>query len=146
MAYQAIINGARGLIFFGGTVPSAWSTDDAKLGWNWRFWDRVLRQVVEEIGEKSPLYPAIVAADSKLPVKVEKGSGIEFCVRETEGALFLLVCKREGPTEQVTFGGLPEGLGTGEVLFESPRTVEAKGGKLTDWIAPFEVHVYRFKR
>jgi hypothetical protein len=29
-------------------------------------------------------------------------------------------------------------------LYESPRTVEAKDGVLTDWFAPFEVHVYHF--
>jgi hypothetical protein len=61
MAYQAIINGARGLIFFGGHLPQAMTPEDAALGWNWRFWNRVLRPVIEEIGEKSPLAPALVA-------------------------------------------------------------------------------------
>jgi hypothetical protein len=29
---------------------------DKKLGWNWTFWKRVLRPVIEEIGSKSPLF------------------------------------------------------------------------------------------
>jgi len=47
---------------------------------------------------------------------------------------------------KVEFSGLPASAGKGEVMFESPRTVEAKDGTFTDWFAPFEVHVYRFKQ
>jgi hypothetical protein len=37
MVYEAIINGARGLIFFGGHLHQAMTEGDAKLGWNWTF-------------------------------------------------------------------------------------------------------------
>jgi hypothetical protein len=144
MTYQAIINGARGLIYFGGGIEKSLSTADAKLGWNWTFWQRVLRPVIEEIGMRSPLYSALVAPDSTLPIRT-RTEGIEFRAREVNGELFLLACKREGNTAQVEFTGLPAGITKGEVMFESPRTVEAKAGKFTDWFAPFEVHVYRFK-
>ena len=43
------------------------------------------------------------------------------------------------------FSGLPLSLGKGEVMFESPRSVEAKEGKFADWFGPFEVHVFRFR-
>jgi hypothetical protein len=56
MTYQAIINGARGVNYFGASIPAGWNEQDQKLGWNWHFWNRVLRPVVEEIGTKSPLY------------------------------------------------------------------------------------------
>ena len=59
MTYQAIINGARGLIYYGGNLPSTLSERDRPLGWNWTFWNRVLRPVVEEVGDKSPLAPAL---------------------------------------------------------------------------------------
>lgn len=147
MTYQAIINGARGLIFFGGHIPRAMTPEDAKLGWNWRFWSRVLRPVVEEVGTNSPLYPALVAPDSKLPIQVSGASGIEFLVREVGDNIFVLACKREGATEEAQFTGLPETVtGEAEVLFESPRRVEVRNGRFTDWFAPFEVHVYRFRR
>jgi len=145
MTYQAIINGARGVNYFGANISAAWNEEDRRLGWNWHFWTRVLRPVIEEIGTKSPLYPALVAPDSKLPVKV-KGGGVEFCVREVGRDIFLLACKPEGATIQAEFGGLPTDTMEGEVLFQSPRNVQARDGKFTDWFAPFDVRVYRFRR
>lgn len=145
MAYQAIINGARGLIFFGGNVPQAWTPEDARLGWNWSFWNRVLRPVVEELGARGPLYPALVGPDSRLPIRVQGEGGVEFRAREVGDDLFLLACKREGATVRVEFLGLPRSAGRGDVLYEAPRTVEARDGRFTDWFAPFDVHVYRFQ-
>ncbi|HEY5909947.1 MAG TPA: hypothetical protein VJA21_05020, partial [Verrucomicrobiae bacterium] len=67
MTYQAIINGARGLFYFGGGLEKSLSPRDKELGWNWTFWRRVLRPVIEEIGSHSPLYPALLAPPSPLP-------------------------------------------------------------------------------
>jgi hypothetical protein len=145
MVYQAIINGARGLMFFGGDIAGSLGEQDRELGWNWRFWNRVLRPVVEEIGSKSSLYPALVAGNSKLPVEV-KGEGIEFCVRETENEIFILACKRNHTTDEAQFSGLPQSVSGGSVLFEEPRKLVVKNGKFSDWFAPFEVHVYRLPR
>jgi hypothetical protein len=145
MTYQAIIAGARGVLYFGGNNRGAMSPQDAKLGWNWTFWRRVLRPVVEEIGTKSLLAPALIAPDSKLPIRVAPGSGVEFCVREVGNELFILACKSEGETKEVGFSGLPGLVGHGELVYESPRTVTARDGGFKDWFAPFEVHVYRFK-
>jgi hypothetical protein len=144
MTYEAIINGARGLIYFGGNNEKAMCPADRKLGWNWTFWKRVLRPIIEEIGSKSPLYPALVGPGSTLRLKVTGADGLEFCTRQAGGDLFVLACKREGATAKVEFSDLPESAGKGEVMFESPRQVQAKAGKFTDWFGPFEVHVYRF--
>jgi hypothetical protein len=146
MTYQAIINGARGLIYFGGNLAKAMSPEDAALGWNWTFWDRVLQPVVEEVGNHSPLAPALVAPVSKLPIKVNNGQGLEFCVREVGLDLYILACKREGATLNVEFTNLPFADGQGEVMYESPRTIEVAHNKFTDWFGPFEVHIYHFKR
>lgn len=145
MTYQAIINGARGLIFFGGNVEKAWNDQDAKLRWNWTFWNHVLRRVVEEIGQNGPLYPSLVAPDARYEVRCS-ANDIEFCVRETNHHLFLLACKRGAGTAEVRFTGLPARASTGEVLYEAPRKVESQKGSFSDWFAPFEVHVYRFPR
>jgi hypothetical protein len=142
MTYQAIINGARGITYFGGTNPGGWNEEDTKLGWNWHFWNRVLRPVVEEIGSKSPLYPALVGADPRLPISCDV-SDVEFCVREVGPEIFVLACKRGSKTEEVNFTGFPSGMKGGNVLFEEPRMAELKEGGFTDWFAPFEVHVYR---
>jgi hypothetical protein len=145
MTYEAIINGARGLFYFGGANEKSLSARDKELGWNWTFWKRVLEPVIEEIGTKGPLYPALVAADSKYPIEVSGADGIEFCAREANGELFLLACRRSNETKRVEFSGLPASIRSGDVLYEEPRTVDVTHGKFTDWFAPFEVHVYRFK-
>jgi hypothetical protein len=146
MTYQALINGARGLVYFGGNLPASLSPGDARLGWNWTFWRRVLRPVLEEIGPKSPLAPALVAPESRLAVKVTGADDVEFCVREVDDDLYLLACKREGRTVQVQFTGLPPWTAEGEVLYESPRRVQTQASAFADWFAPFDVHVYRFRR
>jgi hypothetical protein len=146
MAYQAIINGARGLMFFGGNVPATLNAQDAPLGWNWTFWDEVLKHVVREVGEHSPLADALVVPESTLPIAMSGTitPDVEFCVREAPPYLYILACKREGQSTNVTFSGLPSWANTGEVLFESPRTVIAQDGQFSDAFAPFDVHVYRF--
>src|SRR5690242_15739356 len=144
MSYQAIINGARGLIFFGGNVEACLNDRDRPLGWNWTFYDRVLKPVLDELNPAGPLYPALIAPDSKLPVKVRDAKDVEFTVRESDGYLYILAAKREGSTVQVEFSGMPSNLGTGDVLFEAPRKISASGGAFSDWFGPNEVHVYRF--
>ena len=146
MAYQAIINGARGLMFFGGNVASTLNAQDAPLGWNWTFWQEVLKRVVREIGDHSVLAEALVAPNSALPITISGTTSpdLEFCVRETPNHLFVLASKREGASTNVTFRGLPPWAATGEVLYESRRTVSAPNGEFSDTFAPFDVHVYRF--
>ena len=70
MAYEAIINGARGLAYFGGGLPQTLNERDKPLGFNWTYFDRVLRPLLEEIGPKSPILPALLAPDSSIQLKV----------------------------------------------------------------------------
>jgi hypothetical protein len=148
MAYQAIINGARGMMFFGGNVAATLNAQDAPLGWNWTFWDEVLEPVMREVGDHSPLADALVAPESTLSITITGAAApdVEFCVREASPYLYILACKREGTTTDVTFSGLPSWAVGGEVLFESARTVTAQNGEFTDAFAPFDVHVYRFSQ
>jgi hypothetical protein len=147
MAYEAIINGARGLVFFGGNLPVTLNPRDKELGWNWTFWQRVMRPVMEEIGEFSPLQPALVAANSTLPVKCDAGKDVELLVREVGDEIYVLACRAHGGTSEVSFTGLPANVSPkAEVMFESPRMVDVKDGGFKDWFAPFEVHVYKVTR
>lgn len=146
MAYQAIINGARGLNFFGGDLAKSLNARDAKLGWNWTFYGRVLKPLLDELNPKGPLYPALVAPDSNLPVRVSGADDIEFAVREAGEYIYVLAAKREGDTVKATFSGLPPVRETAEVLFEEPRTAPVSAGAFTDWFGPNEVHVYRLRR
>jgi hypothetical protein len=145
MTYQAIVNGARGLVFFGGNVRACWNEQDAAYGWNWTFYNRALRPVLDELRPDGPLYPALIAPDSKLPVHAGAGEGIEFAVRESGDYVYILAARREAETSEVTFTGLPEGITGGSVLYEDPRAVVVKQGSFTDWFGPHEVHLYRFR-
>jgi hypothetical protein len=141
------------VIYFGGQIAHTLPFGaDRRAGWNWTHWKTVLRPVVEEIGSNSPLYPALIAPPAKLDVKVERAgsaraAGIDFCTRETETEIFLIAARRDRATAQVQFTGLsalPDQ--TTQLLFEEPRTVALKDGAFVDWFAPFEVHVYRFRK
>jgi hypothetical protein len=146
MSYESIIAGARGLLYFGGNVPQCQTEEDRALGWNWSYYGKVLKPVLDEFNPAGPLYPALIAPDSKLAVTVEGADGVEFKVREAGNQIYLLAAKREGSTAKVTFRGLPADVSTGEMLYEAPRKVTASGGSFTDWFGPNEVHAYRFTR
>ncbi len=163
MAYEAIINGARGLTYFGGGLPQTLNERDKPLGFNWTYFDRIMRPLFEELGPRSPIVSALVAPDSKIQLKVraettarrsvpnkdeeQTTTGIECVVREAGNTIYVLACNKEGPTVRVRFTGLPnsvDGEGAGSVVFEEPRKVDAENGTFADWFGPFEVHVYRF--
>ena len=182
MAYEAIINGARGLTYFGGGLPQTLNERDKPLGFNWTYFDRVMRPLFDELGPKSPVLPALLAANSTIQLKAvgeapprravankeeeqnrkattpkqfvqdnvaADAGAIECLVREAGNKIYVLACKKEGPTIRVRFSGLPaeiHGEAAGTVLFEEPRKVDAEHGSFADWFGPFEVHVYRFSK
>ena len=69
MAYQAIVNGARGLTFFGGHLTQVATPADAKAGWNWTFWERVLRPLARRA------HLDRVAAGARGAGRAERGQG-----------------------------------------------------------------------
>lgn len=149
MTYQAIIHGARGLLYFGGHIEKSLPERDKPLGWNWTHWNKVLRPVIEEIGSHSPLYPALLAPNAEVKITCSDPK-VELLARQVGDDLFLLAAKREGDmftdTKLATFSGIPQGYTLAKVLYEDPRTVNLKDGKLADWFAPFDVHVYHLKK
>src|SRR6185437_11164009 len=92
MAYQAIVNGARGLAFFGGHLTQIARPFDAEAGWNWTFWERVLRPLLEELTSDS-LAPALVAPNARRAVKAS-AKDVELVTRETGGFLYLIAVRR----------------------------------------------------
>ena len=141
MACQAIINGARGLLFFGMNV--ALEGRDGKLGYNWTFWNEVMRPLLREIGKGSELHPALLAPDSKLPLTVKGAPDIEYTCREVGPFLYILAAKREGSPASIEFSG--EFLeGEVQVMFEN-RKLQAKDGAFTDRFGRNDVHVYKVR-
>ena len=161
MAYQAIVHGARGLVFFGGHMTEVCTPDDAAAGWNWTFWRQVLRPVIHELSS-SELQPALLAPDSKVPVRVNTHTSgvtdVELVVRRAAGFLYVIAVRRGGSPALVDFVGLPP-VSKGEVLFEYvqrplppprrpgkqvPRPVKLAAGGFRDWFSAHDAHVYRF--
>jgi hypothetical protein len=146
MAYQAIANGASGLIFFGGHLTTVMTPEDAASGWNWTFWRRVLRPVVSELGS-SELAPALAAPTVKPGVKTANRQ-IELVTRRTATHVYVIAVRTGGAVSRVAFTGLPRTVKRGEVLFEyvqqAPRPITVTKNGFQDWFAPHDVHVYRF--
>jgi hypothetical protein len=145
MAYQAIVAGARGLAFFGGHLTEVVRPADAQHGWNWTFWDTVLRPVVAELASTA-VGPALVAPASGRTIRAD-AADVGLVTRQADGFLYVIAVRRGQATTQVRFTGLPA-VHTGEVLFEyaggSFRDVAVSGGAFRDWFGPHDAHVYRF--
>jgi hypothetical protein len=123
MAYDAIVNGARALAFYGGQNPRCWGQLDAAGGWNWTYWERVLEPLVREL---SRLTPALVSPGTTRELPTSERSVRAISRRTRTGETVVIALRRsasgEGP---VTIGGLP-------------------AGSLTEHFGPWDVHVYRF--
>jgi hypothetical protein len=157
MAYQAIVNGASGLAFFGGHLTEVMSPADAAAGWNWSFWRQALEPLVRQLSS-SALGPALTAPAARARVVVSS-KDVELVARRSDGFLYLLAVRRSGGTSRVRFSGLPASIRGGQVLFEyvqdpppppvDPkaqkfRSVAVADGSFSDWFAPHDVHAYRF--
>jgi hypothetical protein len=144
MAYDAIVNGTRVLAFFGGNVAGCWSSTDAQHGWNWTFWQSVLKPLVNELSASSAIEPALLNAATSRHVATTDGT-TEAVVREGTSVddLWLIAARSGTGSAQVTISGLPQWTRTGSVYTES-RTVTAAGGSLRDSFGQWDVHVYHF--
>ena len=148
MAYQAIIAGARGLVFFGGDITKVMSPEDATAGWNWTFWHTVLKPVLQELNSDS-VGPALVARPATVTVKAN-AADVRLVARRAGGFLYLITA-RQSPTANgpVRFSGLPSGVKFGAAMFEYDgkdfRTFVVNRGAFTDPFAPHDARVYRFR-
>ena len=164
MAYQAIVNGARGLAFFGGHLTQVARPADAQAGWNWTFWELVLRPLLAEL-TSTAVAPALLVPDSRRGVKAS-AKDVQLVTREAGGLLYVIAVRRGSATSRVEFGGLPakrngRPITGGQVLFEyvqeplpppiepnrqAFRTVAAANGRFRDWLGQHDVRIYRFRR
>jgi hypothetical protein len=163
MAYQAIVDGARGLVFFGGQLTQVMRPRDAEFGWNWTFWELVLRPLLVELTSPSVL-PALIGPVAQAAVTAS-AADVELTARRSGNFLYVIAVRRGGTTSRVTFSGLPPKQGgapltVGQVMFEyvqdplpppiQPdkqqfRYVQVQNGSFKDWFGPHDVHVYRFR-
>jgi hypothetical protein len=142
MVYDAILNGARGLVFFGNHNPWCFGPGDGQHGWNWTHWSDVLAPIVREIGPRSALYRALlVPAGRRLRVS---DPTTQVATRRVGRDLWVLAARRGAWTRSVRISGLPRGAVRGSVYREN-RTVRVRRGVFTDRFTRWGVHVYRFR-
>jgi hypothetical protein len=147
MVYDAIINGARGVSFFGGNNPHCWTRSDRRYGWNWTFWNRVLDRLIEQIGSRSALGSALDNAASSKILRTDD-PGVEAISRTTSTLsgkhLWLIAARSRAGVERVSISGLPASVKSATVYGER-RTVHLSQGTLKDTFRLWQVHVYKLQ-
>src|SRR5438105_10934715 len=68
MVYQAIVAGARGLVFYGGDFTTVMRPRDASLGGNWFFWPTVLHPLLTEL-TSTAVPPPLLAPNAPTPLE-----------------------------------------------------------------------------
>ena len=145
MAYDAIVNGARGLIFFGGGNPRCMLESDVPHAWNWTFWRSVLRPLLAELGRGAPLQRALLGRRLPLRLRVSD-AGTQVDVRSgRSGELWVIAARHGAGTKQVRIAGLPAWAKRASVYRER-RSLTARSGVLGDRFAQWDVHVYQFTK
>ena len=142
MAYSAILNGARGLVYFGGQLPGCMAPADAAYGWNWTHWRDVLGPLVRELGPRGRLQAALVAPGAGIAVR-SSDPGTQVGTRRVGRELWVIAARRGRGVVNVRLRGLPRGVRSGWVYREN-RKIRVRNGVLTDRFGRWDVHVYRF--
>jgi hypothetical protein len=143
MIYDAIINGARMLAFFGGNNPRCWNAADTEHEWSWTFWNTVLKGLVGEINAISPLAPALVNADTTQVLHTSDPTTQVIARAGNASDLWVMAARGGTGTAGVTIDGLPPTVTSGTVYTEG-RSVPVANGSFTDAFDRWGVHVYHF--
>ena len=142
MVYDAIMHGARGLIFYGGH-DECLSDRDRALGWNWTFWNGVLKGVLRELGPGTALNEVLAGRASGVGVHVNDRS-TRVISRRRADAVWVIVARFGKGAKTVRVSGLPAGLRAGRVYPTGGSRVSVQGGAFKTRIGRWGVQVIRF--
>jgi len=137
MAYNAIIHGVNGILYWGThTMPQPsehWTN---------------LKRVVRELGDLSAVLASATIANSMSLEYEEMGfsidSGVEVLVKEHEGVIYMFAANTTVGPAKVTFSNLPFSARSLDVLPER-RNLDISGNSFQDNFEPYAVHVYKFR-
>jgi hypothetical protein len=146
MVYDAIINGARGISFFGGGNPHCWTRTDHRYRWNWSFWNNTLDPLIKQIGPHSPLGPALdnVTSNDVVQTNDPGTEAISRVAVTPTRQLFVIAARGNSGLKHVEISGLPTSVKSAAVYGEH-RTVPVSHGTLSDTFRQWQVHVYRIQ-
>ena len=131
MIYDAIINGARMLAFFGGNNPRCWNAADAGHAWSWTFWNTVLEGLIGEINAISPLAPALVNVGTTQVLHSSDATTQVISRAGNTNDLWVMAARGGTGTASVTIDGIPPTVTSGTVYTEG-RSVSVANGSFTD--------------
>ena len=141
MAYLSIINGAKGIFFYTGSGQKDFEGKPAGLMNKPQegHWDYV-KKLARELHNFSPV---IMAAQPEDRIMMSPTNApIEFAVRQSDGAIYLMAANKSPVSQQVTFSGSILGGKKASVLFEQ-HSVGVTQDSLKDQFDALSVHVYR---
>ena len=141
MVYDAIINGTRGLTFYGGHLINCMNARDRALGWNWTYWDNVLGRIVREIAPHMPLHAALVSPGTGVGLRNQQQTVAGGFSRHVNGNLWVIVANREGK-RNIRISNFPTGTRPGKVYMKT-RYINLANRSFTDSFQPWTVRVYR---
>jgi hypothetical protein len=129
MAYDALINGAKGLWWWG----SAYTPKPSP------FWSDLKRLA----GELRDVSAVLTSPDATLPLTVTGASAeqIRWLAKDCAGVLYLFVENRLNQKATVTLAGVSSRADRLRVVFEE-RTIACNKGAFTDTFEPYAVHIY----
>jgi hypothetical protein len=137
MAYNAIIHGANGIVYWGTSYtpqPSEFWTD--------------LKKVTNEVSSISHIISSKNSAFTVNKKYHEMGhsvdAGIEILVKNIQNKLYLITANADKNPVKITLGDV-EGFNTCTVLFEN-RQIDIRQNSITDTYKPFDVHIYKFSK
>lgn len=140
MAFQSLIKGANGIVYWGTAYTPAESQ-----AWG----DQ--KRVVREVADLAPILvaPAPRLASSTVYHEIGYGvdEGIQYTVRAFEGKHYLFTCNADKHPNKATLGGL-EGFTQCRVLNEDRESdaVVIEAGAITDTWKRFDVHLYELSK
>lgn len=133
MAYNAIVHGANGILYWGTNYtpqPSQFMDDLNKVTRELAELQSVLASKTVELNIKKEYHELMYSIDT----------GVEILVKEVDGKTYLLTVNSDKNPVKVSLLGLKK-FSNAKVLKEG-RTIKINENKLTDYYEPFDVHIY----
>jgi hypothetical protein len=135
-AYLAIICGAKGVMWYGGSVTGGIFLKPEEAHWD------DLKKLATELHEMIPVFLSPTIDPATLE---PKDALVSVMMKHLDDRDVLLACNRSTNPADVTFASPQIRAGEVSVLNEY-RNVRAESGSLHDRFEPLAVHVYEFKR
>ena len=133
MAYNAIVHGATGILYWGSNYtpqPSPFMDDLNRVTMELSEFQDILSAETITMNIKKQYHELMYSVDT----------GIEIMIKDVDGKRFMLTVNSDKNPVKVSLAGLDK-YDKANVLSED-RTLSIEKGKLTDYFEPFDVHIY----